>query len=126
MQKIKTIQIGQKSFTLKELPMHVVRQLVNRENTGSILDRGQELLQLSCPELTVDSLLELYPSEVEELWHGFEEVNASFLGFARLVGLDRAMIDLVHKVVRTSIGQFASSLPAVMDPGSGSTDIASS
>jgi len=110
MQKTKTIQIGQQSFTVKELPVRVVRELVNGDDLKeSWLDRCQKLLKLGCPELDPETLLDMYPSEIEELWKGFEEVNASFLGIVRLVGMDQALIGAVKEAVTTSIGQFASS-----------------
>jgi len=112
MQKTKTIQIGQRSFTLKELSVRVVRDLVGSMDDAneSMLDSCQKLLKLGCPELDFEVLLDMYPSEIEELWKGFEEVNASFLGIVRLVGMDQALIGAAKEAVTTSIGQFASLL----------------
>lgn len=129
MQKIKTVQIGKQSFTIKELPVAVVWELMNKKETalaGDVVGQLQNLLALACPELTTAALLEMYPSEIEELWHGFEEVNAAFLGVVRLIGLDLAIIGAVTVVVKTSIEQFACSLPAVTAPESGTTAMASS
>ena len=129
MQKTKTIQIGPRSFTLKELPVRVIWDLINnsqsQENTG-MLDRLQELLHLACPELTQEVLLELYPSEVEELWQGFEEVNAAFLGVVRRIGLDKALFLAMHETITTSITQFAGSLSAATAHASGTMATASS
>ena len=112
MQKTKTIHIGTRSFTIKELPVRKVWDLVNGEDGQvSMLDKCRELLKLGCPELDTEVLLDLYPSEIEELWRGFEEVNAAFLATARLIGLDRALIEGARTIVTTSIGQFASLLP---------------
>lgn len=109
MQKTKTIQIGNRSFTLKELQVRAVRELINGvDDKASMIDHCLDLLKRGCPELDVEVLLDLYPSEIEELWKGFEEVNASFLAIVRLVGMDRALIDAVRQAVTTSIGQFAS------------------
>jgi len=118
-QKIKTVQIRDKSFTLKELPVRAVWDLVNADQVAavSVVDRFTHLLGLACPELTQEALLELYPSEVEELWHGFEEVNASFLGVLRRIGLIDILIDSLKpilaaefgKALLTSTGQSASS-----------------
>lgn len=115
MQKTKTIQIGQRSFTLKELNTRQVWQLLDSEGEQPMLDRCRELLKLGCPELDTEVLLDMYPSEIEELWQGFEEVNAAFLGIVRLVGMDRALIDAVKTAVASSIGRFAhSSSPATV------------
>ena len=110
MQKSKIIQVGQRSFTLKELNMRSVWALINNDDQATVLDRGRELLKLGCQELDTDALLDLYPSEIEELWHGFEEVNAAFLGMVRLAGIDRALIDAVRIAVTSSTGQFVGSL----------------
>ncbi|MDR2550020.1 MAG: hypothetical protein LBD10_07485 [Desulfobulbus sp.] len=137
MQKIKTIQIGHKSFTLKELPVRTVWELLNNEQaagTGGQADHCKQLLRLACPELTDEALLDLYPSEIEELWHGFEEVNAAFLGVVRRIGLIDILIDSFKpvlaaefgKALMTLTGASAVSLPAATAPGSGNTDTASS
>jgi len=129
MQKTKTIHIGTRSFTLKELPVRQVWELINNEQgeqTG-FTERFQELLALACPELSKEVLLDLYPSEIEELWQGFEEVNAAFLGAIRLVGMDQAMIGAIKEVVMTSIGRFVALLPmATTVQSSGTTATASS
>lgn len=129
MQKTKTIQIDSRSFTLKELPVRVIWDLINNsqtEETTGMLNRFQDLLHLACPELTQEVLLELYPSEIEELWQVFEEVNAAFLGIVRRIGLDKALFQAMHETITTSITQFAGSLPAATVHASGTTATASS
>jgi hypothetical protein len=113
MQKIKIVQFEKKSFTIKELNMRAVWDLVNstQDGEGNFSDRFQQLLVMACPELGKEVLLDLYPSEIKELWDAFEEVNAAFLGVVRQVGLDRALIEAVTEVVKTSIAHFACSLP---------------
>ena len=110
MQKLKNITIRDKSFTLKELPVKVIWNLLNQtdeKKTSSIIDDSQELLKLACPELTKEAMLELYPSEIEELWHGFEEVNSAFLAIARKIGLGEAIIGTVRGAVISSMKLFA-------------------
>lgn len=127
MQKVKIIQIGQRSFTLKELPMRLVKELMDNEGKQeSMLERCQGLLAMACPELDTETMLDMYPSEIEELWHGFEEVNAAFLGLVRLIGIDRAIIEKVKTSVSSSIGQFAVSLHPATDPLSGTMGTPSS
>lgn len=131
MQKIKVVQIGSQSFTLKELPMVAIRGLINNGVEGKSTDlRFHTLLKLACPELTEEVLFDpeqpMYPSEIEELWNAFEEVNSAFLDKVRLIGLDQVLIEAVGGAVRSSIGQFASSLPPVTVPASGITDTVSS
>ena len=45
---------------------------------------------------------EMYPSELEELWRAFEEVNASFLGVVRMFRLDQMMIGMMQESVISS------------------------
>jgi hypothetical protein len=111
MQKTKSVQIGDRSFTIKELSVRVIWALFNggsaEQQNG--VDRAQGLLKLACPELTEEALLDLYPSEVRELWDTFEEVNADFLGIVRQMGLDTAIIGAVKESISTSIMQFVPS-----------------
>ena len=110
MLKTKTLRIDEHTFTVKELPMKAVRQLMRGEQPEMpMLERAKQLLQLSCPELTGEMIWEMYPSELEELWRAFEEVNASFLGVVRMFRLDQMMIGMMRESVISSIRQFASS-----------------
>jgi len=151
MQKTKTIQISNRSFTLKELPVRVIWELINNNQTKkkvNMLDSFQDLLKLACPELTAEVLLTLYPSEIEELWQGFEEVNAAFLGVIRRIGLIDILTEEIKPIMRVitdgfkpileeelkkaaaeqriSINKSASSLPEATVPESGTTATASS
>ncbi|QQG66360.1 hypothetical protein [Desulfobulbus oligotrophicus] len=137
MQKIKTIQIGSRSFTLKELPVRAVWDLVNNEQQEAavnMVDRCLDLLRMACPELTQEVLMDLYPSEVEELWQGFQEVNAAFLGVVRRIGLIDILIDSLKPVMMAEFGKAmltltdasATSLPPATDQSFGTTDTASS
>lgn len=142
MQKTKTIQIGNRSFTLKELPVRVIWDLINNNSNGEIQPRGmmeqcKELLHLACPELNQEVLLDLYPSEIEELWQGFEEVNASFLGAVRRIGLIDIVVNGIKPIIaeefrihaqarRTSTSSFASALQQATEQESGTTDTVSS
>lgn len=116
MQKVKSVQIGKQSFTLKELNTRAVWDLMNNEQGGNeagagFPERFGALLTMACPELTKEALLDLYPSEIKELWVAFEEVNADFLEVVRQFGIDLALIEAVRGVVKASIEQFACSLP---------------
>lgn len=116
MQKTKTIQIGSRSFTVRELPVRVIWDLINSGDVkvGGV-ERMKTMLQLGCPDLNEDVLLDLYPSEIEELWQAFEEVNAAFLGIVRRVGLDQVIITAVREAITGSMKQFAlSSTPGTV------------
>lgn len=123
-QKTKTITIRDKTFTLQELPVKAIWNLMNskEENKAvNMFDQGRELLSLACPELTKDALLDLYPSEIRELWAGFEEVNADFLEVARAIGLDKAITEMIRGGLMSSTRLFASLLRRVTDQKRGST-----
>lgn len=132
-QKTKSITIRDKSFTLKELPVRVLWNLINneinekedKENNISILDRGREFLKLACPELTKNELLKLYPSEIEELWEGFKEVNSSFLEMSRTIGLGEALVGSVRGIVTSSMKLSALSLHQAMAQKPGNMDTGS-
>lgn len=105
MQKSTTVNFGKKSFTLKELPVRAIWDLIN---SGS--EQGQDtvagvkaLLQKGCPELTEDELLDLYPSEIEELWQAFEEVNSAFLAVVRRAGLIEIVLDGFKPVLKAEL-----------------------
>ena len=101
MQKTKTIPIGNRSFTVRELSVRTIWDLVNNsgDETVSGIDRMKDLLKLGCPDLTEETLLEMYPSEIEELWQAFEEVNASFLGVCRQMGIDRVIMAAIKESI---------------------------
>lgn len=110
MLKTKILRIDERTFTVKELSMKAVRELMRGEQPETpLLERAKQLLQLACPELTGEMIWEMYPSELEEVWRAFEEVNASFLGVVRMFRLDQIMIGAMQESVISSIRQFVSS-----------------
>lgn len=139
MQKIKNIQIGHRSFTLKELPVRAIWDIMDQKpGQGGGMEQYMHLLRLACPELTSETLVELYPSEIEELWQGFQEVNAAFLGVVNRIGLFDLLIDTLKPVLEKEMRQAmarlelpstdpsASSSPPATAPLSGTTDSVSS
>lgn len=102
MQKTKTILIEDRnrSFTVKELPVRVIWEILDGKAVGkNTVDKFQELLILGCPEMTKEAMLELYPSEIAAVWKGFEEVNADFLGVVRRIGLIDMLIDGLRPIM---------------------------
>jgi hypothetical protein len=102
MQKTKEVQAGGKTYIIKELPMRAVWSLVNRpkDDNTPLVDQVKTLLQLSCPELTTDSMLDLYPSEIEELWQAAQEVNAAFLGVLRKAGIFDTLMQTLGPIIK--------------------------
>jgi hypothetical protein len=108
MLKTKIVRIDEQTFTVKELPMKVVRELVNGEDKDTpMLERAKRLLQLACPELTTDAMWEMYPSEIEEIWRAFEEVNAAFLGVMRTLKIDQIIVEAMKTSLFDSMRRFA-------------------
>lgn len=107
MQKVKVVQIGTRSFTIKELPVRAVWELMNNEQGAGeqlpVGDRFHRLLAMACPELNKDTILDLYPSEIEELWQAFQEVNAAFLGVVRRIGLFEILIGGIKPILEREL-----------------------
>ena len=86
--------------------MRIIWDLVNGKTSDKpIIDQVQHLMVLACPELTADTLLDLYPSEIDELWAGFQEVNASFLAVVRRVGLFDTLRDSVLPLIKMEMAK---------------------
>ncbi len=101
-QKTNEVRIGNKMITVRELSVLQIWGLVgdpeedNKKGSGgetkaqpldsSLLgDIGEKLdtfLGLAT-DITRDDLLGMYPSEIEEIWQAFREVNSSFLGLTQ-------------------------------------------
>jgi len=100
MRKTKTLDnIGGKPVTVYEIRPRDVLGWLGDEKALKDIERGKELLAQCC-SLTLDELLDLYPSESELVWQAFEEVNSAFFGLLRATGvLDeaRAMIRMIAK-----------------------------
>lgn len=127
MQKAKTVMFGDRSFTVKELSTRIIWDLVNStDKKDDVMTYMKNMLVMGCPELTTDTFLDLYPSEIEVLWAAFEEVNAAFLGLLRRVGLDQVIITAMKKTATTLTGQFVLSSSQAMARLHGTTGIHSS
>jgi hypothetical protein len=105
--KTKVINIDSQSFTLKELTMRQVRNLFHsgKADQAPWIDRIQALMTLACPELTMEVLLDLPPSDIETLWEAFKEVNITFLGVVRLTGLLETLVEAIKTAIRAEISK---------------------
>lgn len=85
--------------------MRVIWELVNNKKADQdpMVERVQSLVALSCPELTMETVLDLYPSEIEELWAAFQEVNAAFLGAVRRIGLFETLRETIGPLVKVEM-----------------------
>lgn len=107
MQKVKVVQIGPRSFTIKELPVRAVWELMNNEQGESeqlpFGEKLNRLLSMACPELSKDTIIDLYPSEIEELWQAFQEVNSAFLGVVRQIGLFEILVGGIKPILEREL-----------------------
>lgn len=115
MRQRKTVKLDDKEYTIFELNMRQVWDLVNNETEagGSDLQRIERFLGYACPDMDREQLLDLAPSELRALWDVFREVNADFLGVLAGLGIIDQLTAEVTGLVRDSITlSVPSSLPA--------------
>ena len=88
MRKQKSIELDDgRTVTIKEIKVFQVVKVLSSEGE----DWGakfEKLLPMTTADITVEELGDLYPSEQEEIWKAFEEVNSVFFNKVRAVGLD--------------------------------------
>lgn len=106
MQKTKTLpDIGGKPVTVYEVKTRDILALLN-DKDKRLADAAQELLP-KCVSLTQDELLDLYPSEVDEVLAAFEEVNESFFGKIRALGIVDQLKMVAEMIGKSWCAQFA-------------------
>lgn len=98
MRKTKTLEnIGGKPVTVYEIRPRDILGWLGDEKSIKDIEKGKELLAQCCT-LTVDEIIDLYPSESELVWNAFEEVNASFFALLRATGVMDEVKDLIRMV----------------------------
>lgn len=107
MRKTKTLDnIADKPVTVYEVrPRDILAFLGEGEGIKDI-ERGKELLAQCC-SLTMDELLDLYPSESEIVWQAFEEVNAAFFALLRSTGVLDEVREMIRMIAKEFSAQFA-------------------
>lgn len=107
MRKTKTLDnIGDKPVTVYEVrPRDILSFLTEGEGIKD-MERGKELLAQCC-SLAMDEILDLYPSESEQVWQAFEEVNAAFFGLLRATGVLDEVKDMIRMIAKEFSAQFA-------------------
>ena len=134
MQRTKEINIGGKRITVRELLVRDVWELIQQdvaldlhEDDGARMDgdglkqRIDNLLS-KCTGLTIDDLLDYYPSEVVDLWEAVMEVNQAFFDLPRKMGLNRTMEKLQEALVIDFNNRFFGSWSEDTAASSGNTD----
>lgn len=112
MRKSKMITIGDgKEITVKELRIKEILSLFDDDNKDDFIGT----LKVALPEyvgISYDELTELTPSEVEEIWVSFKEVNSVFFAISGKI-LPENLLDLVREKVGEILrGEFAE-LPVI-------------
>lgn len=112
MQKTKVIKLTERELTISELKVRDIYDLIGQagQNEGAFFGEMSELLH-RCSGLTMDDLMGLYPSEVEDVWAAIQEVNASFLSLARKLGVDRLIRQILDGIRIDLAGASAASSP---------------
>jgi hypothetical protein len=117
MRKSTKIKLDDREYTLLEVrPIDVLSLLPGdgdlaegEEQVGgeSWRELFQKALPLVCEGLDFDGLVQLAPSEIEELWKAFKEVNASFFKIAGWLGME-TMVDKAVAAIRQGLaGEFS-------------------
>ena len=106
MRKHKVLEdIGGKPVTVFEIrPRDILGWLGDEQNIKDI-EKGKDLLAQCC-SLTVDEILDLYPSESALVWDAFEEVNAAFFALLRATGVLDEVKDMIRMVASEFSAQF--------------------
>lgn len=106
MQKTKTLpDIGGRPVTVYEVRTRDVLALLN-DKGKSLTTAATELLP-KCVSLSQDELLDLYPSELDEVWAAFEEVNQSFFVKMRAAGVIDQLAQVGRMIAANLCAQFA-------------------
>lgn len=73
------------------------------------IENIDELLGSVCG-LTAEKLLDLYPSDLEQLWNAFREVNGFFFKMAEKLGLAEQLGTILRSILAGAGSQLADSL----------------
>ncbi len=130
MRKTKTIKIDGKEITVKELKIKTIFKLWDNFFTkdmslASFREMFGDLLPVMAPELKMDDLEDMAPSEIRFLWDTFREVNADFFAVVRLEGAGQVLAELKKALLSDFANLFAGLLNPVTSM-SGNTDTDSS
>lgn len=98
--------IGDKPVTVYEIRPRDILDWLGDEKSIKDIEKGKELLAQCCT-LTVDEIIDLYPSESEQVWQAFEEVNSAFFALLRATGVLDEVKDLIRMVASEFKEQFA-------------------
>lgn len=112
MRKSESISIGGKNVRVEEISPRMVMDAFqaggkNDGGAGQADNPALRDLLLKCTNLEVNDLLDLYGSELEELWECFTRVNSFFFTLAKKLGLDQAVARMADQFVSNIGEEFA-------------------
>lgn len=115
MKKTATMTINDKIITINEITVRQMMAVKDTFGTESIVDALLGLIPL-LTDAPPEFLLDLAPSEIEEIWGKVKEVNASFL---KVLPLDKMLAGYQETVMATIMSNLsalsARSLPQGME-----------
>jgi len=116
MRKVKTFKIEgyDQTFEIRELKVKEILDLFQKADTA-LADLNSfrqvfinEILE-RCTNIKFEDLLEMSPSEVEEIWNQFREVNKAFFDLAHKMGLTE-LLEQIQKAIIKDLSQLFVSL----------------
>ena len=112
MRKQKTVKIDDKEIAIKELRVKDFVEILEgvSADTSIAALRGQieKLLPLAT-DLTVESMMEMSPSELQQIYDGFREVNSVFFEGAGALGMGSLLAELKNSLLKDFSGLLAGS-----------------
>lgn len=96
MKKTATITINDKIITVTEITIKQMLTIKDKYNNASVIEAMQELFPI-LTDATPEFLLDLAPSELEDIYEKVKEVNASFL---KLLPLDKILVGYQEVVIQ--------------------------
>lgn len=130
MRKIKTIKIDEREITVRELTVKQIMGIFdNAGQTGSDANDLAGILKdkmALVTDLTLDDIVTMAPSELQQVWGAVKEVNTAFFELAQAAGLgqtiDKILAQLREALLSDFSSLFASSLRQAMAPPSTATE----
>ena len=114
MRKTKTLEISgiEKPVVVYELKVKQIISLIQGDPLGDLSIEGlKEQLDTKilpmCSSISLDQLLEMAPSEAEEVWNAFKEVNSTFFEMARRAGLQEILTSSIESLKKAMLVDFS-------------------
>ena len=113
MRKSKTIKIDDKEITVKELDWKDIIGIFNATGPGGVVELAGHIrtfLPKLTPDLSLEDLEKMAPSETMQIIDAVKEVNSNFLLIARFFSLDKIVKDLKEAILKDFSELLADSL----------------